>query len=211
MQLIAISQRTESDNQYHETRDSLDQRWYNFFSACGITPLIVPNDTIFAKILINTMPINGIILTGGNYSPSRDKTEIELIQFAITNKLPILGICHGMQMIQQYFTVSLHPVSGHISSHQEIFIHNKRCEVNSYHELGTTESSNELIVWARGHDNIVKAICHVDKPIVGIMWHPERYDIIKKDDIELTSHLFNIKKQHPLLSILRHETQHQIA
>lgn len=174
MKLIAISQRTDTIQKYRETRDALDHNWYPLLHACGLIPVICPNDTILTQNLINQLKPSGILLTGGNNSYERDKTERLLLEYAISHQLPLLGICHGMQVIQQYFGIQLVEVSGHITSLQTITINGDPCNVNSYHTLGTQENAPELISWAYAADNTIKAIKHRTLPIVGIMWHPER-------------------------------------
>ena len=37
----------------------------------------------------------------------------------------------------------------------------------------------------RSEDGVVKAVCVQDKPILGIMWHPERLFPTRGEDIEL--------------------------
>lgn len=208
MQLVAITQRTEFVTHHNETRDALDQRWHDFFHACQMTSLLIPNHPTIAQNLISNLSVRGIILSGGNDSTARDDTETKLIDLAIEKKIPILGICHGMQVIQRRYNIPLHALSGHVSDKQEILIHNEPSYINSYHILGTCESHNDLIVWARAYDNTVKAICHQTLPIVGIMWHPERYDAFRDDDIDLVSKLFNVKNNDSFLSTLRKEVQH---
>ena len=95
-----------------------------------------------------------------------------------------------MQFIQKFFGLTLNKISNHVCENQEIIV-NGKCEmVNSYHDFGTTETNQELTVWARAHDGIVKAIKHVTLPIFGIMWHPERLTPFVQRDIKLVHHIF---------------------
>lgn len=207
MTLVAVSQRTEFISEYKEVRDGLDHRWYEFLDVCHITPLLIPNHFTIAYDIINQFCIHGIFLTGGDDSASRFETETALIKFAIQKKLPIFGVCHGMQAIQQYFNVRLKKISGHVKENQEILIHGKTAEVNSFHHIGTTDTVSDLIVWAKARDGIVKGICHQYLPIVGIMWHPERYRYFKENDIKLVSHLFANEHTNSVLYDLRNHKQ----
>lgn len=198
MTLIAVSQRTDHIADYHETRDALDQRWTNFFSMCEVTPVLVPNHLHTANNLISQLSIDGILLTGGNDADARHEVEKALIKLAIKKQIPLLGVCHGMQMIQRYFGVQLYQVSGHVTEYQVITINGEREQVNSYHDTGTTASTDELMVWARADDGVVKAVCHRDLPIIGIMWHPERFNPFQDGDVGLVRQLF-INKQIDML------------
>lgn len=191
MKTIAITQRTQFIEEHQETRDALDQRWHDLLVLCNIVPLIIPNHLETANNIIDHTPISGIVLTGGNDSPSRMLTETMLLEFAIRKKLPVLGVCHGMQVIQQYFGLKLHNITGHITEKQEIFLQDKTYAVNSYHSLGTTETTSDLIVWAKAHDGIVKAIKHKELPLMGIMWHPERHNPFHEFDIMLMKNFFS--------------------
>jgi putative glutamine amidotransferase len=48
--------------------------------------------------------------------------------------------------------------------------------VNSYHDFGilADDVPDELIVLGRATDGTVECVSHESRPIVGIMWHPER-------------------------------------
>lgn len=194
MTWIAVSQRTDHIANYHETRDALDQRWHDFFSRCEVTPVLMPNHLHTANNLISQLSIDGILLTGGNDADARHAVENALIKLAIAKQIPLLGVCHGMQMIQRYFGVRLYQVSGHVTEHQVITINGKREQMNSYHDTGTTASTDELMVWARADDGVVKAVCHRNLPIIGIMWHPERFNPFQDGDVGLVRQLF-INKQ----------------
>jgi|SRR3989338_779743 len=182
--LIAVSQRSLTDT-HSLSYDALELSWYDFLEACSLAPLLIPNHITQADYLINTIQVKGILLTGGNNQPLRDLLEKSLIEYGILHHLPIMGVCHGMQIIQSYFHVSLRPVSNHIATEQSIFIHGREKIVNSYHTIGTEETVPELEVWARAEDNVVKAIQHVSLPIIGIMWHPERKNPFSEEDIDL--------------------------
>ncbi|EKD54680.1 MAG: hypothetical protein ACD_60C00057G0005 [uncultured bacterium] len=190
MTFIAITQRTEHHAEHNESRDALDQRWHEFLNCCGATPLIIPNDSHLTQKIIKNIPIQGILLSGGNDSSSRAETETLLLEFAIQQKIPVIGICHGMQVIQKYFGLKLQKVLNHVSENLEIIINGIPEIVNSYHDYGTTQTSQELLVWAKAHDGVVKAIRHCDLPIVGIMWHPERYQPVRGRDIQLIKKIF---------------------
>lgn len=194
MTLIAVTQRTQIIAEHHETRDCLDQRWYDFLLACNITPLIIPNNLEVAKKIIYQAKCHGILLTGGNDSTQRSDTERFLLDFSIQKKIPVLGVCHGMQFIQKYFGDALQKISGHVVENQEIWINGIREQVNSYHDFGALNVSSDFTIWAKADDGVIKAIRHKHLSIVGVMWHPERYDIFKNNDIALFKNFFiNIK------------------
>jgi gamma-glutamyl-gamma-aminobutyrate hydrolase PuuD len=199
MSLIAVSQRVAVDSRRGERRDCLDQAWSKFMMACGLTPVQVPNDAQVAQALCAVLPINGIILTGGNDlsdyggdAPERDITEDALIDIAEEKALPILGVCRGMQMIQHRFGIPLQPVTGHVARHQIISIEDCPVEVNSYHNLGATETLPPLEAWAAADDGVVKAVRHPNGRMMGIMWHPERLSPFAERDIFLFRKFFGL-------------------
>jgi gamma-glutamyl-gamma-aminobutyrate hydrolase PuuD len=190
MKIIAVSQRVVTVSEYNERRDALDQRWISFLTKCNVIPLLVPNNEEAARMLLRTFAVDGILLTGGNDlaayggdAPERDQTEKVLLEYAVTNTKPLIGVCRGMQFIQHFFGVRLHPVEGHVMEKQVVTVGGRQQEVNSYHRYGASETVNELRVWGISKDNIIKAITHVNHPIAGIMWHPERFSPFRQFDI----------------------------
>lgn len=190
MKMIGISQRIVQNEQYPETRDALDQRWYALLNACGLLPVALPNDLVTTKALIAQIPFAGFILSGGNDHPARAATELFLLKKSLQENMPLLGICHGMQIIQQYFGLQLEKVSQHVMPHQMIHIHDQEEIVNSYHSYGTRETTKELLVWAKAQDGVVKAIRHISLPLMGIMWHPERFEPYAERDVQLIKTFF---------------------
>ncbi len=194
---LAVTQRVSEFYETGETRDGLDQRWAAFLGACAILPVPMPNAEDVARALLREVRPDGILLTGGgNLSayggrhPERDRTEDRLIQYALAENIPLMGVCRGMQAIQNSFGVALHPVAGHVAEKAEISINGARAMVNSYHELGATESVDALEVWAVADDGVIKAVRHTSRPVIGVMWHPERLAPFRREDISLYSELF---------------------
>ena len=197
--LIAVSQRVGKDPDTHEVRDQLDQRWTKLFESLNILPILVPNSPKFAfEIMMNLKP-EGIILTGGNdlaryggKTPERDQTELCLLKFAIEKKVPLLGVCRGMQVIQDFFNVPLQPITGHVTQKQEIRVNGKVEVHNSFHNFGARQTVPELEVWAETSDGIVKGVRHKNLKIMGWMWHPEREIPFKESELSAIKDFFGI-------------------
>jgi gamma-glutamyl-gamma-aminobutyrate hydrolase PuuD len=193
MKLIGISQRVTTDNKYGETRDALDTRWTDFCQECGLLPLLLPSSWPVTAHLLNKFPVEGIILTGGGSlgeTPARDEMELALLEQAMALKLPLLGVCRGMQLIQSFWKVPLEAVKGHVRTHPTISWEGRQRTINSYHNLGTSSTAPELTVLAQSDDGIIKAIQHKELPITGIMWHPERNSPFDVEDKKLLKRIF---------------------
>ena len=137
---IYISQRIDIYSDIGERRDALDGRWHKLLGCAGFRVLPVPNDENQVKLWLKDCPPSGIILSGGNTpscyggsAPERCKTDTILLDFAVKNKVIVLGVCRGMQSIALYFGGSLKKVDGHIQARHQLRGDIKSC-VNSYHE-----------------------------------------------------------------------------
>ena len=111
MKTIAISMGQQFIKSRNETIDFIDKKLIEFvslqlnFQVILISNFIQKNLNKQKKrlnLLLQSNKIKGIILSGGQdigTNKLRDKTEITLIDFAIKNKIPLIGICRGMQLI----------------------------------------------------------------------------------------------------------------
>lgn len=179
MKKILITQRLEK-NQHGDFIDSLEHNYIEYFEKLGYKLVIVPNRTKNLKSYLEN--IYGIILTGGGSTPLkklsiRDKIEIDLIKNSIKNKIPLLGICRGMQMINYYFGGKLKKIKKHVKINHEIYFKKKKiAKVNSYHNEAILKKNihKDLEIIAETKDNVIEAIKHKKHKILGIMWHPER-------------------------------------
>ena len=142
-----------------------------------------------------------IVLAGGNNSITqnkadkvRDKLNNMIYKFGLRKKIKILGICHGAHFLAKKFGFILKEKENHISSHKVIFNINKisfKKTVNSYHNE-TIEFKKKVIVNVFGiaEDSTVEAFHIQNKNILGIIWHPERYNKIKNFDKKLIKEFY---------------------
>ena len=204
MKLMGITQRVVKHESYGERRDCLDQRWSKLAFELGFNLIQLPNvPPKQVKSLLNRLNLDAVILSGGNSiskddtlasdsAPERDLFEFELIRYSISNSLPLLGVCRGMQMINLYFKGSLLPVSGHVASRHSLtvssdFAHLNLDEVNSFHAwgIGKQQLGEDLNSFAVDSEGFIEGFIHKTLHVSGLMWHPEREEPLRASDLEL--------------------------
>ena len=186
---IAITCRLDEIKSYGETRMSLDIAWFDLLNSISKQLYILPiNNTIDYEVLGKS---DMIIFTGGNdlslYCPSwlstlRDHYEQKILDYAIKRSIPVVGVCRGMQFINQYFGGSIEPIQSHVNQSHPLDIEAlwipRLSLFNSFHAWGITQDSlaKELIPSAfSDNKKYVEAFSHSSLPIRAVMWHPERF------------------------------------
>jgi putative glutamine amidotransferase len=169
--------------------------------------------------LIDAHGCHGIILSGGidmhpsfflkEYSESyfdappmfmktRDQFELDVLQICMENKIPILGICRGMQLINVFFEGTLmidigeakninhRRENGKDKSHNlnllsdTLFyniIKNQVGTCNSAHHQAIDKLAKNLKAVAFSDDGLIEAIEPITRQshfLLAVQWHPER-------------------------------------
>jgi putative glutamine amidotransferase len=195
MKMIAVTQRVAKEPAYLAGHDMLDANLSRFLLACDCLPIIIPNVLEVAQIMLKKIHLDGVLLSGGNVTTARTEVENYLIEQAVLKQWPLLGVCQGMQRIQQFLGVNLRPVTGHVEPKQSIQINKKSYTTNSYHEFGTTTTHSDLMIFAQHADGVIKGVKHKLHSIYGIMWHPEREKNFSKNDIAFVKSLYAGEKE----------------
>jgi putative glutamine amidotransferase len=186
------------------------QRYLDKVLGAGATPVILPAVPDIAGVLAR---LDGLLLVGGgDLDPMRygaiphpknnrvnlvrDDAEMALIEEALQQRLPILGICRGLQLLNVALGGTLHQhvpdVVGHerhsggdgVFTRHDVHL-NPRCvlsraltrttlEVSSLHHQAIDRLGRGLTPCAWSDDGLIEAVELEGHPFtVGVQWHPE--------------------------------------
>jgi putative glutamine amidotransferase len=205
---IAITTYGRDEN----SRYSLPVEYVDSVERAGGIPLLIPPGKPAVASLLEQ--VDGLILTGGgDISPSvydgdthealymvdssRDDLEMELTRKAIASKLPTLGICRGMQIINVALGGTLiehlpdvvgdavahrapprepvpHPVHLKPGSRLEKILMQAEHNPPSWHHQGIRDLAVKLEVVASAADGTIEAVEMPEHPwLLAVQWHPE--------------------------------------
>ncbi len=214
---IGITTQEISHPNYAETGYFLSRSWYGFFSQIGMD-LVPLNNLQQLNDEMSENRLDGAILSGGgdiskffpvkrkgsqiknSQIPERELIEASLIEICLLKKLPLIGVCRGMQAIGLYFGLRLVSVAGHVNTQHKVDfycpitnqIHERN--LNSFHNFAFRESDfNETFRSHISVDGFVEFMTGYHNTFLGIMWHPERYGNFDKHDIALFKSFFGKK------------------
>ena len=196
---------------------SLKREYVDAIRLAGGVPFLVPADGTAGENVLDLF--DGILIPGGDdIAPScygeepryplklveagRAEFELSLARAAYHLRLPLLGICYGMQLMnvalggtlyqdltefevlsrikdidhRQMHYVTVSGAKGNFGA-KGAFPSEGRFLVNSSHHQGIKKTAEGLIVTAFSDDGLTEAVCcpEQNQPFfAGVQWHPER-------------------------------------
>lgn len=184
---ILITQRVDVLPERGERRDALDQAWGDTLFGMLQSPVLIhpmPNRPRDVDEAVAYWRPSLIVLSGGNdigSVPERDATEAALLRRATADRIPVLAVCRGMQMVQHFLGGSLQQVTDHVAVEHRVRSASEdalpdELLVNSFHAWGVERNAlaSGLQALYFHSDGSVEAARHVALPWLTLMWHPER-------------------------------------
>ena len=161
--------------------DSFTYTIVYYLTELGVKPKTIVNDEYSLQEIKSFNPL-AILISPGPGTPKESGVSCELVQWAKENKIPLLGICLGMQVIAENFggDVVLAPQVKHGKISQ--ISHNKKGIFASipspfaavrYHSLVVDNLPKELSPTAQTNEGLIMALEHKNFPIFGVQFHPE--------------------------------------
>ena len=199
MKVIAISQRLDPIAGRAEVRDALDVKWARLLWDLGYLPVALNSSIEAVEEYLAALQPDGFILSGGNdigQVPERDRLEAAILDYSVLQRLPVLGVCRGMQFINHYQGGSLKKMDGHVATRHPLqgeWSNQQGIDsVNSYHDwvIVSETLGRDLVNLANTGDGSIEALQHKQHRWHGIMWHPEREQPFSNQDIHLIQEIF---------------------
>ena len=181
---IGITVRSDKDYYF------VKKRYLNYFSEHEIV-IIYPylNACAYACVdgfvVVGGDDINPKLYNEENYSSfgiddEIDSLDLKIIDYAVQNHKPLLGICRGLQIINFYFrgTLKQHIFNHDKNKHKIILVDDfldfpLTLEANSFHHQSVKKIGNELKVLYYSVDGEVECLVHKKYPVIAVQFHPE--------------------------------------
>lgn len=117
-----------------------------------------------------------------------DELDFKVINYAKKNKIPLLGICRGIQSINVFMGGSLYQdIENHSNVLHDVHLgtndiyNNKVITTNSFHHQSIKKLAHNFDILGITKDNHIELIKHRTLPIIGVQYHPELNDKILFD------------------------------
>lgn len=157
---------------------------------------------------LQELNVQGIVISPGPGKPEDATFSLEVLD-VFQDKMPILGVCLGHQVICQYFGSKVQkgekPMHGKISSitHNGLKLFESigsPLNVTRYHSLcvAKTDLSLVLSLDAVSEDDVVMAISHREKAIFGLQFHPEA--LLTEHGADILNNFIKICEHYQIMS-----------
>jgi len=162
--------------------DSFTHNLVQMFMHYDLAIEVRRSDKISINWIVCLMP-SYIVISPGPKDPAHAGISINVVK-SLAGKIPILGVCLGMQCINEAFggatTRAPVPVHGKTS---RIFHAGKGLfqDVPSpftaarYHSLMIHPAPTGLVLTAKSEDGVIMGISHPQYPVFGVQFHPESF------------------------------------
>src|SRR5690554_1808174 len=211
--LIGVTSRIKNEKN-GERSQFINERYLTPFIERGFNTIILSLDNPNIDVILALC--DGFVIAGGiDINPSYygqenkgeskgcdisiDELDKAVVEYAVKNKVPTLGICRGHQSINVFLGGTLVQDIGdsHQNSKHKVKAFKNRYldlpeefEVNSYHHQIVDRLADGLETIAVTVDNINEAFIHNTLPILAFQWHPE-----KDPDVDVNKYIFNKFKE----------------
>ncbi|RYL94202.1 anthranilate synthase component I [Sporolactobacillus sp. THM19-2] len=162
--------------------DSFVHTLSGYFQYLGADVTVLRSSAARRMIKAGGEPIDLVVLSPGPGRPERYHMD-ETIRLCLERRLPLFGICLGLQGLVSYFGGSLDllpaPVHGKPSAiitapHSMLFRGIPHTfTAGRYHSVHARVVSDPLKVTAETEDGIVMAVEHRSLPVAAVQFHPE--------------------------------------
>ncbi|MGE5484899.1 MAG: gamma-glutamyl-gamma-aminobutyrate hydrolase family protein [Ignavibacteriales bacterium] len=218
--LVAVTTSVVTSSAVVPNRPSyyVDSVYTESLASCGAAPVLIPAHAPWREGSVHDLMcmFSGLLVTGGpvlpaecppdqtipplrDQDPDRYDFEIDLILEATRQRIPILGICRGMQVMNEALggathlnlllagvtkldhnqgnmpeSDGYHPITVSPGSLLSRLTDAKDMIVNSFHRQGVEHPGPGVRDCAVSSDGVVEAIEFGDSFCLGLQFHPER-------------------------------------
>jgi para-aminobenzoate synthetase component II len=165
--------------------DSFVYTLNGYLHQLGATTDVIRNDDVAAPDIATLISgYDGILVSPGPGTPADAGMSIAVVREALTQKIPLLGVCLGHQAIAEAFGATV--------AHADELMHGKTSQVHHddsglfegvpeefratrYHSLAVVEGTvpDDLAITARTSEGVIMGLHHRSAPIYGVQFHPE--------------------------------------
>ncbi|WP_312469472.1 aminodeoxychorismate/anthranilate synthase component II [Neobacillus sp.] len=177
--------------------DSFTFNLVQYIRKIGEKVIVIRNDQLSLDDIEKMQP-DHILISPGPGNPDSAGLCLDVVK-TYYQKIPILGVCLGQQIIAQAFggmiRKALKPMHGKVSliRHDQNYIFNDiptPIQVTRYHSLIVDEASLPpcLEISARSEDGEIMAIRHKQFRVEGVQFHPE--SILTEKGLQMLENFF---------------------
>ncbi len=163
--------------------DSFTYNLYHYLGELGATIDVRRNDALSAKEAISLRP-KAIVLSPGPCTPKDAGICLDLINAAVNENIPIMGVCLGHQAIGEAFGGTVLRAPAPVHGKTDTITHGNKglfkdvpspLRATRYHSLVVERQSlpDELEVTAENKDGLIMGLQHREKKVFGVQFHPE--------------------------------------
>jgi para-aminobenzoate synthetase component 2 len=165
--------------------DSFVYTLNGYLHQLGATTDVIRNDDVAVPDIATLISgYDGILVSPGPGTPADAGMSIAVVHEALTQKVPLLGVCLGHQAIAEAFGATV--------AHADELMHGKTSQVHHddsrlfegvpeefratrYHSLAVVEGTvpDDLAITARTSEGVIMGLHHRSAPIYGVQFHPE--------------------------------------
>ncbi|MFH0889543.1 MAG: glutamine-hydrolyzing carbamoyl-phosphate synthase small subunit [Candidatus Aenigmatarchaeota archaeon] len=120
---------------------------------------------------------DGILISNGPGDPKKVDYAIETTKNLIEYKIPIFGICLGVQLLALALGGNTYKLKfGHRGQNHPVIDANNRCYITSQNHGFAVDVKNcedVKVTMTHGNDKSIEGVAHTRLPVFGVQFHPE--------------------------------------